>query len=543
VTSCTAHVDTFAREHLPPTGEWPEFMFEHPRLHYPERVNCATVLLDDALREGYGEQLAVVSEARCLTYRELQAESNRIANVLTDIGVVPGNRVLLRGCNEPTLVACWLAVMKVGAIAVTTMPLLRAKELAQIIAKGQIRHALCDQRLLDELHAATGSAAGWCRTLVWGTGELEGHSARASPEFRNVETAAEDTCLLAFTSGTSGEPKACMHFHRDVLVSAEIVGGELLGTCPEDRYAGSPPLGFTFGLGALLVFPLRFRATAVLVESATAESLLQAVQKWHVTCLFSAPTAYRTMLGQLDKHDVSSLTRCVSAGEPLPQAISDAWHGRTSIRIMDGIGATEMFHIFISTHAGDVRPGATGKPLPGYDACVLGESGEPLPAGSVGRLAVRGPTGCRYLDDARQRQYVQRGWNVTGDLYRMDEEGYFWFQARADDIILSSGYNIAAPEVEWALHAHPAVKDCAVVGSSDPDRGMIVKAFVEVRTGCSPTAALAREIQDFVKQHIAPYKYPRVVEFVEELPRTSTGKVRRSVLRQMESARGNKQPP
>jgi 2-aminobenzoate-CoA ligase len=525
-------VDTFAKDRLPPKETWPRLHFDLPELQYAERLNCATVLLDDAVAEGHGDRPAILTDAETLTYRELLARANRIANVLVDVGVEPGNRVLLRGYNGVTLYAAWLAVMKAGAIAVTTMPMLRVPELSAIMTKGRPDFALCDQRLVAELRAAAAATGGASTIVTWGDGDLEGRMAKASDRFVNVDTASDDVCLLAFTSGTTGQPKACMHFHRDVLAMADVVARHLLRTQPDDIYAGSPPLGFTFGLGALLVFPLRFRAATVPIEAPSPAGILGAIEKHRVTCLFTAPFAYRALAGELAGRDLSSLRKCVSAGEFLPKAVSDLWHDKTGIRIIDGIGATEMIHIFISASGDDVRPGATGKPLPGYRACVLDEEGRPLTAPATGRLAVTGPTGCRYLDDERQRDYVQGGWNVTGDLYRVDEDGYFWFVSRADDMIVSAGYNIAGPEIEWALLAHPAVRECAVVGAEDPERGTVVKACIVLAPGRAGDPALVRELQDFVKQRIAPYKYPRMIEFMDALPKTATGKLQRKALRQ-----------
>jgi 2-aminobenzoate-CoA ligase len=409
-------VDTFAKDRLPPKELWPRLHFDLPELQYPARLNCATVLLDDAIPEGHGDRPAILTDAGPITYTELLERANRIANVLKGAGVVPGNRVLLRGYNGPELYAAWLAVMKTGAIAVTTMPMLRAPELAAIIVKAEPAIALSDHRLLMELRTAI-SAQGFVKTVIsWGGGDLEGRMERASDEFVNANTAADDVCLLAFTSGTTGQPKACAHFHRDVLAMADVVGRHLLQTRPGDIYAGSPPLGFTFGLGALLVFPLRFRAATVPIEAPAPATILAAIEKYRITCLFTAPFAYRALAGELAGRDISSLQRCVSAGEFLPKSVSDTWHEKTGIRIIDGIGATEMIHIFISASGADIRPGATGKPLPGYRACVLDEACQPMPPGSTGYLAVTGPTGCRYLADERQRDYVVAGWNVTGDL-------------------------------------------------------------------------------------------------------------------------------
>ena len=528
----TSHVDQFARSRLPPAEQCPEFLFELPELRYSARLNCGVALLDDAVAEGYGSRIALYSASGNWTYVELLERTNRIANALVaELGIVPGNRVLLRAPNNPMLVACWLAVMKAGAIAVTTMPMLRAKELAVMAERAQIDHAICDARLVEELRRAAEVGDRFGRIVTFGDGELEGLMSRQRVTFDNVATARDDVCLLAFTSGTTGAPKATMHFHRDVLAMRDVVGRRLLDLGDDDVCIGSPPLGFTFGLGALLVFPLGCRAAVALVEQPTPENLLAAAQRYGATKLFTAATAYRNMLGLAPSYDLSRLRRCISAGEPLPRSTSDAWHDATGIRIIDGIGATEMIHVFISAAGEDIRPGATGKPLPGYQACVLDENDEPLPRGRIGRLAVKGPTGCRYLDDDRQRSYVRNGWNITGDIYLVDEDGYFWFQARADDMIVSAGYNIAGPEVEAALLGHPAVKECACIAAPDAQRGQIVKAFIVLNDGHTPDAPLARQLQDFVKQSIAPYKYPRAVEFLRELPKTQTGKVQRHALR------------
>ncbi len=529
----TAHVDHFARDNLPPPELWPQIHFDDPELIYPERMNCGTVLLDDTVAEGHGARIAIYGGAESWSYARLLDRSNRIANVLVrELGVVSGNRVLLRSPNSPMLIAAWLAVMKIGAIAVTTMAMLRAKELEQIVTKARIDHALCDVRLIEEVAMTSVRAGRPCKTLTWGDGQLEGLMGRQPSGFANVDTACDDVCLLAFTSGTTGEPKATMHFHRDVLAMADVVGRHLLRTAPDDIYIGSPPLGFTFGLGALLVFPLRFRAATVMLEQPSPDALLAAVAKYRATCLFTAPTMYRALTHEVRGYDVSSLAQSVSAGEPLPKATSDAWYTATGIRLIDGLGSTEMTHIFISARGESIRPGATGKPLPGYEAVVLDERGWPRARGYSGRLAVRGPTGCRYLADAkRQCQYVIDGWNVTGDRYRVDEDGYFWFEARTDDMILSSGYNIAGPEVESALAAHSAVLDAAVIGIPDEARGQLVKAFVVLAPGFSAGSAMALELQEFVKAAVAPYKYPRVIEFVSDLPKTQTGKVKRYELR------------
>jgi len=528
----TAHVDTYARELLPPEALQPDYEFTLDELHYPAQINCVSVLLDNAIAEGCAQRVAIHSPSGSWTYAQLLAKTNQIAHVLTDdLDVVPGNRVLLRGFNGPMLMAAWLAVVKAGAIAVTTMPLLRSKELGQIADKARIVHALCDARLLQELRDAAVQTGHCSIATTWGDGALEKMMARKPSNFEAIPTSRDDLCLIAFTSGTSGVPKATGHFHRDVLAMADVVGRHLLKTTPDDVYTGSPPLGFTFGLGALLVFPLRFRAASAPIEQPTPEALLYAVETYSATCLFTAPTMYRTLAARVEGHRIDSLRRAVSAGEPLPLATRELWLLATGLHLTDGIGATEMIHIFIATNGVDAPHGSIGRALPGYTACVIDEAGNPMAPGGVGRLAVKGPTGCRYLQDERQRDYVVRGWNVTGDRFRVDEQGYFWFVTRTDDMILSSGYNIAGPEVESALLQHPAVRECAVVGLADEERGQLVAAFIVLQPGHVPSAELASQLQTFVKGRIAPYKYPRRVEFLAALPKTPTGKVQRNELR------------
>ncbi len=532
----SAHVDSFARDNLPPADQQPPFRFDLPELVYPERLNCAVEFVDRHVAEGHGEAPCLISETETLSYAELAERVNRIANVLTrDLGMVPGNRVLLRAPNSPMLVAATFAVIKAGAIVVCTMPMLRAKELSYPLAKAKIGLALCDAKLADEMEKAKAGCPHDLTIAYWGAGgTLDQLMSQPGYEhFEAIDTAQDDVCLIGFTSGTTGEPKGTMHFHRDMLAICDAYGRHVLKPLPTDRFIGSPPLAFTFGLGGLVLFPLRVGASTVLLEAAPPDKLLPAIAKHRATICFTAPTAYRAMLSKLSEHDVSSLRKCVSAGEALPLATFEAWHQATGLKLMDGIGATEMLHIFIGAPEELIRPGATGLPVPGYEAAVLDENGHPVPDGTVGRLAVRGPTGCRYLADERQRRYVAHGWNITGDSYVRDAEGYFWYQARSDDMIVSAGYNIAGPEVESCLLTHPAVAECGVVGQPDPDRGMIVKAYVVLKVGQEGSPALAKALQDFVKSEIAPYKYPRAIAFVPSLPRTNTGKLQRFALRQM----------
>lgn len=529
----TTHIDSFTSDHLPPRDQWPEFRFALPELQYPEEMNVATVLLDGSIEAGYGDKVAVIAADHEWTYYELATQVDRIARVLTeDLGMVTGNRVLIRGFNNAKHIAIWLAIVKAGGVVVDSMPLLRERELRKYIAKARINLALCDYRLINELAPLMKGDSTIERVVCFGESELEAYMAEKPGSFKAARTLAEDVALLSFTSGTTGEPKATVHFHRDVLAMADTVARHVLKPDPDDVFTGSPPFAFTFGLGALVIFPLRFGCTTLLIEQPSPEALLDAIEHG-ATMMFTAPTMYRALLSQVGGRDLKRLRKCVSAGEHLPKATWEAWHEKTGIQIIDGIGATEMIHIFISAAEGEIRPGATGKVVPGYEACVLGEDFKPLPLGNTGRLAVRGPTGCRYLDDtARQANYVVNGWNVTGDIYRTDRDGYFWFVARADDMIVSSGYNIGGPEVEEALMRHPAVRECAVIGVPDTARGMVVKAVIVPTPGVKTDDQLVKQIQDFVKDEIAPYKYPRIIEFVETLPKTQTGKIRRFELRE-----------
>ena len=537
----SGHIDTFARDNLPPPGSWPEFVFGLPELRYPDRLNCVTKFVDRWVAAGKGNRPAIFSPTENLTYAQLDQRINRIANVLTrDLGMVPGNRVLLRAFNSPMAIACYLAVIKAGGVMVATMPLLRAKEISYCANKAKIALALCDVRLADEMEKTRPLAPDLKRIVYWGNGApdaLETLMVKPGYEtFAACDTASDDVCLIAFTSGTTGEPKGTMHFHRDMLAPCDSYAKHVLQAKPGDRFIGSAPLAFTFGLGGHVLFPFRIGAATIQLEKAPPDELLPAIAKFGATICFTAPTAYRAMIPQLAGHDISSLRKCVSAGETLPKATFDAWHAATGIKILDGIGSTEMMHIFIGSPEDQLRAGATGKRVPGYEAKVIDDEGKDMPSGIPGRLAVRGPTGCRYLADPRQHNYVQSGWNVTGDTYVMDADGYFWFQARSDDMIISSGYNIAGPEVEAALLAHPAVAECGVVGAPDADRGQIVKAYVVLAAGHGGDAAMTRMLQEHVKASVAPYKYPRAIEYVTTLPKTQTGKLQRFELRRIAAA-------
>ncbi|WMS42621.1 benzoate-CoA ligase family protein [Acuticoccus sp. MNP-M23] len=529
----TGLVDHFARDNLPPIKSWPVFQGLED-LAYPARLNCAVELIDRHVEEGRGDRLAVLGDGVRWTFAELAAQVNRIANALTARGMVSGNRVMLRSANNPMMAAVYFAVLKAGGIVVATMPLLRAKELGVMLDKAEVSLAVCDVKLRAEMEKAAEGRA--CEVILFGDAEFDGEVAAASPEFAPCDTASDDVCLIGFTSGTTGIPKGTMHFHRDMLAICDCYAAKVLKAEPDDRFIGSPPLAFTFGLGGLVLFPWRIGAAAILIEKAAPDALMEAAAKHGATVMFTAPTAYRAMLAKLGEHDLSGLRKCVSAGEALPRATWDAWKEATGITILDGIGATELLHIFIAAREDEVRPGATGKPVPGFEAKVIDESGDPVPDGTPGRLAVRGPTGCRYLSDPRQEEYVRNGWNVTGDTYIRDEDGYFWYQARSDDMIISSGYNIAGPEVESGLLTHAAVAEAGVVAAPDPERGQIAKAYVVLKPGHTADAAMAKALQDHVKAELAPYKYPRAVKFVEALPRTETGKLQRFALRQRAAA-------
>jgi 2-aminobenzoate-CoA ligase len=533
----SAHVDSFSRDNLPPADEWPQLLLDG--FDYPEHLNCAVELTDRMVEKGFGDRTALIGNGRRRTYKELSDWTNRLANALVDdYGVRPGNRVLIRAPNNPAMVACWLAATKAGAVVVNTMPMLRAGELGKIVDKAEIALALCDTRIKDELVACAKDSRFLKQVIGFdGTANHDAELDRAALDksviFEAVKTGRDDVCLLGFTSGTTGSPKATMHFHRDVLIIADGYAREVLGVTPDDVFVGSPPLAFTFGLGGLAVFPLRFGATATLLENATPPNMVEIIQKYRATISFTAPTAYRAMLKAMDEGaDLSSLRIAVSAGETLPAPVYEEWERKTGKPILDGIGATEMLHIFITNRLGDRAPGVTGRPVGGYEARIVDEAMNEVARGQVGRLAVRGPTGCRYLADDRQKNYVRDGWNLTGDSFIQDAEGRFRFAARSDDMILSAGYNIAGPEVEAALLSHPLVAECAVIGAPDEERGQVVEAHVVLANGASEGPETAKLLQDHVKATIAPYKYPRIVRFVAALPKTQTGKIQRFRLRE-----------
>ncbi|MGH7507207.1 MAG: AMP-binding protein [Longimicrobiales bacterium] len=535
----TAHTDTFAHDHLPSRTLWPVMETGGlPELAYPAVLNCAVELLDRIVESGAGGRTAFVFPGGRWSYDALLANANRIARVLVeDLGLVPGNRVLLRGPNNPMMAACWFAVLKAGGIVVCTMPLLRARELASIIEKAQVSLALTDARVAEPLEKAAARLPVLERVVRFGgeaeAGTLEALMRNKPRDFAHVRTAADDVSIIAFTSGTTGRAKGTMHFHRDILAVADTFSKHVLRPQPDDVFCGSPPFAFTFGLGALVLFPMRIGAASLLLEQASPPLLLEGIRAHGATICFTAPTAYRALLDEVRQSGAGGLHACVSAGETLPAATFEAWQRATGIRIIDGIGSTEMLHIFISAAGADIRPGATGRDVPGYHACILDGDGAEVADGTIGRLAVRGPTGCRYLDDEeRQRGYVENGWNVTGDAFMRDDDGYFWYQARTDDMIITSGYNVAGPEIENVLLEHPSVKECGVVGVPDAERGQLIKAVVVLREGVEPTPDTVKQLQDFVKGEIAPYKYPRVVAFAAALPRTETGKLQRFRLRE-----------
>ena len=532
----SGHVDTFARDRLPPMADWPQFRLEG--YDYPEWINAAVELTDRMVERGFGDHTALIGHGRRRTYKELADWSNRLAHVLVeDYGVKPGNRVLIRSANNPAMIACWLAATKAGAVVVNTMPMLRAGELAKIVDKAEVTVALCDTRIIDDL-VACAKESQTLRAVIGFDGtanhdaELDRAALNKSVKFEAVKTGRDDVALLGFTSGTTGVPKATMHFHRDILAIADGYARTVLNVQSSDVFVGSPPIAFTFGLGGLAVFPLRFGAAAALIETASPPNLVSLIETYRATICFTAPTAYRAMLAAMESGaDLSSLRIAVSAGETLPAPIYEAWMARTGVPILDGIGATEMLHVFISNRLDDHRPGSTGVVVPGYEAMVVDEGLKEVPRGTIGRLAVRGPTGCRYLADDRQRDYVVGGWNVTGDAFTQDADGHFHFAARNDDMIVSAGYNIAGPEVEAALLSHPAVRECAVIGVPDEARGQIVEAHVVLEPEMVADAAMVLILQNHVKATIAPYKYPRSVKFVEALPKTQTGKIQRFQLR------------
>src|SRR5256886_6218605 len=536
----SGHVDDFARRNLPPSEQWPQLLLDRPEFRYPDYLNVGVELTDRMVEKGFGDHTALIGNGRQRAYKELSDWSNRLAHALVEnYGVKPGNRVLIRSGNNPALVAAWLAATKAGAVVVNPMPMLRAGELTKIVDKGEIGLALTDSRVADEL-VACAKTSRFLKQVVNFDGtsnhdaELDRVAQNKPVRFDAVKPGRDDVALLGFTSGTTGEPKATMHFHRDLLIVADGYAKDVLDVTEDDVFVGSPPLAFTFGLGGLAIFPLRFGATATLLENASPPEMVRIIEAYKATICFTSPTAYRAMMAAMDNGaDLSSLRIAVSAGETLPAPVFDNWTRRTGKTILDGIGSTELLHIFITNRVGDAVAGTTGLPVSGYEAKIVDDNMNELPDGTVGKLAVRGPTGCRYLADKRQSNYVRDGWNLTGDSFVRDATGRLSFVARSDDMIVSSGYNIAGPEVEAALLSHSTVAEFGVVGAPDEARGMIVKAYVVLAGGANGDAALTQALQDHVKQTIAPYKYPRAIEYVAQLPKTETGKLRRFTLRQM----------
>ena len=532
----SAHIDTFTRDNLPPQDRWPDFLLD--KFDYPEHLNAGVELTDLPVEKGFGDRIALIGTGRRRTYKELSDWTNRLARALVEnYGVKPGNRVLIRSANNPAMVACWLAATKAGAVVVNTMPMLRAGELTKIVDKAEITTALCDTRLMDEI-IDSAKCSPFLKTVIGFDGtanheaELDRVALDKSVTFKAIMTGRDDVALLSFTSGTTGVPKATMHFHRDLLIIADTYAKEVLSVTSDDVFVGSPPLAFTFGLGGLAIFPLRFGAAAILLEQATPPNMVHIIENYKATISFTAPTAYRAMLKAMDEGaDLSSLRIAVSAGETLPGTVFEEWLTKTGKPILDGIGATEMLHIFISNRLEDMKPASTGKPVGGYEARVVDSDMNEVPRGTVGKLAVRGPTGCRYMADDRQLEYVRDGWNLTGDSFYQDENDFFHFTARSDDMIVSAGYNIAGPEVEAALSSHPEVLECAIIGAQDGERGQIVEAYVVLAAGVTADAATVKRLQDHVKATIAPYKYPRSVKFIDALPKTQTGKIQRFRLR------------
>ena len=529
----SAHIDRFVLDHLPPPDQQPDFIFDRPELAYPERLNAAAELLRRALAAAGPGARALIDHDHEFSWSRVDLISGRMAKVLVDdMGMIRGNRVLLHGPNSAWTVLAWFAILKAGGVVVATMPMLRPAELATVIDKARISHALVYAPLAEAVAEARAATASLTHVMDSAGLQKAAQALPAGTVFDPVDTAADAPALIAFTSGTTGKPKGCVHFHRDILAMADTFARHTLDLAPGDIVVGTPPIAFTFGLGGLVVFPAAVGAATAFAPRPGFDALAETIERHKATALFTAPTGYRALLKPAGDHDLSSLRTCVSAGEALPAATSHAWHEATGVRIIDGIGSTEMIHIFISACGDNIRPGATGKAVPGYEARIIDAEGRALPPGETGRLAVRGPTGCRYLDDDRQAAYVQNGWNLTGDVYRLDEDGYFWFVARADDMIISSGYNIGAPEVEHALLRHPAVAEAAVIGVPDPERGQIVKAFVVLNAEHSASDDLRTALQDHVKSAIAPYKYPRALDFVDALPKTQTGKLQRFRLKE-----------
>lgn len=521
--------DNFAHDSLPDIALQPDYIFPSTEFQQPEMLNCVERLLDYHIENGHGNAICLQTFEESWTYQDLYEKANQIAHILVDdLGLKSGNRVLIRSANNPMMVACWYAILKAGGIVVATMPLLRSKELTTIIDCAEISHAFCDDSLIEEINLVKSP---FLKSVSFYK-ELTNLMESKPKNFTNYHSKSDSVALIGFTSGTTGLPKMTAHYHKDILNICEAFPQYSLQPTAHDVFTGSPPIGFTFGLGGLVLFPMYFGASTFLIEKPTPDLLLQAIQDFKVTICFTAPTAWRIITTKVKEYNVSSLRRCVSAGETLPMKVWEDWYNATGLKIIDGIGATEMLHIFISSNEENMKPGATGLAVTGYEAKIVDKKGNEVGANEPGRLAVRGITGCKYLNrEEKQREYVENGWNITGDIFKRDKDGYFWFVARGDDMIISSGYNIAAIEVESVLLTHDEILECAVIGLPDEERGMLVCAYIVLKDHSKAQDETAKTIKDWFKEVAAPYKYPREIRFLEALPKTETGKIQRFKLK------------
>ncbi len=534
----------------PPRELWPRFGLDFPEAReWPAKLNIAEVLVDDNLKRG--DKPAILYEDRQIKYRELQLMINKFGNALKVLDVKPYDRVMLRLPNIPEFIVSSLAVQKLGAVSVPTFTLLKAKELSYIASDCEAKVLITTPSLLEDVEKAKGELK-TIRHIVLADAKPSEVEApyiafdylmddfKEATGLEPVRVDQDEVTLLLYTSGTTGPPKGCIHTHRHYLAVADCYAKNVLQAREDDVWGGPPTMAFAYGHTGLICNPLRHGATTSLVGSGRFEpaSMFQLIEKHGISVFYGVPTAYRTMVAlkhERGKYDFSSLRVCVTAGEPCPPSLYYTIKEFFGCEVLEHMGCTELFNGFISTRFGQVKPGSMGLAVPGYDVRILGDDGNEVKTGEVGHLAVAGPIGIRYWKlPEKQAESVRNGWNHTGDMAYKDEEGFFWFASRSDDIIKTAAYRVSPHEVEEALIKHGAVAEAGVIGVPDLERGQIIKAFIVLKPDHKPSSRLEEELRVFVKDQIAPYKAPKEVEFVKELPKTETGKIRRAELKRKE---------
>ena len=542
-------------EYLPPEEMRPEKVYSIPEVQdYPARLNPARELLDRNVEEGRGGKPALLFQDRVITYGALAEQANRLGNVLASHGVEEEDRVVILSPNQPLSLVANFAALKLGAVPVPASPLLSPPEVSWVINNSEARALLVHTAMLPLVEKARPEFSS--EPVVLGLAPPSDELSKADvesvlPLMEKADAALEAVLrekdrvgILLYTSGTTGKPKGVVHLVEEILAVADTFGHYGWKLRDDDVVFSPAPLAFAAGYGAMAIIPFRFGAAVSIMPRFEPEAAFETVQQHHATVLTILPTSYRKMLqveGAEKRFDLSSVRMCTGGGEALTAETYGQWLDRFGLEIFEGFGTTEMFYVFVSVAVTEkAKPGSIGTPVPGYEVKVVSEEGNEVGPGEIGRMVAKGPTGTLYwrpqeengrLMESQRHAVVGKGWNVVGDYLYGDEDGYFWFVSREDDLIKSSGYRIGPEEIEMVILKHPAVADAGVIGVPDPVRGQNTKAFVVLTEGYAPSGELKQEIIDFCRNDIAVYKLPREVEFVETLPRTVTGKLLRRVLR------------